>query len=64
METAIRVWLWDKLRVLDQLARIPAMFKDQLEVKLSDGIGDRLARARERLEVSREALDDGTGSVS
>lgn len=56
---AIVGWKWtehgfevkfaDKSKALDQLGRHLSLFKDQLDVTVSDGRADRLARAKARL---------------
>lgn len=56
---AIVAWKWtehgfevkfaDKSKALDQLGRHLSLFRDQLDVTVSDGRADRLARAKARL---------------
>lgn len=48
-----KVRAWDKARALELLARHLGMLNDKLELKLNEGIGERLERARARVRAAK-----------
>lgn len=47
-EHGLELKLADKSKALDQLARHLSIYNDKVEVKLTDGLADRVRRAKER----------------
>lgn len=54
VEHVVKVRQWDKLRALELLGKHLKMFTDRVEHDVADGLADRLAAARKRVENTAE----------
>jgi phage terminase small subunit len=63
VEHVAKLKAWDKPRALEMLGRHLALFKDAIDLNVTGGLGERLAKARARRQAAAGADGDGNDAA-